>query len=74
MAWKHWNSDTSGEAMDIGEKIDMVLEWADSEDAPRDFDTSFVESLQEQFEDRGWLSDRQEEALDNIINKFGIRA
>jgi hypothetical protein len=56
--------------MDIEEKIEMVLEWADNENP--DFDTEFIESLQEQYEEKGWLSEKQEEALDNIINKFRI--
>ena len=58
--------------MDIEEKIQMVLDWADSDDAPDNWDTSFIESLQEQYEEKNWLSDRQEAALDNIIDKFNI--
>lgn len=52
------------------EKIDMILEWADEKD--RDFDTEFVESLQNHLDAFGYLTKAQEAALDNIIEKWGI--
>lgn len=51
------------------EKIEMVLEWA--KDKPK-FDTEFIESLNEFFENNGHLTESQEDALDNIIHKWGI--
>ena len=54
----------------LEERIETVLNWAD-EHHP-DFDTEFVESLKKQLEDRGSLSDKQEEALLNIIEKWNI--
>ncbi len=57
--------------MDAEEKIEMVLEWADEKD--RDFDTEFVESLQEFFDDNGHLTTAQMKALDNIIDRWGVK-
>ena len=56
--------------MTAEEKIKMILEWADEEKP--EFDTGFVESLQDQLEKKDFLTDAQEEALDNIIDKWGI--
>ncbi len=56
--------------MTAEEKIKMILEWAD-EETP-EFDTGFVESLQDQLEKKDFLTDAQEEALGNIIDKWGI--
>ena len=53
----------------LEERIETVLNWA--ADHP-DFDLEFVESLKKQLEDRGSFSDKQEEALDNIIEKWRI--
>ena len=58
--------------MDIEEKIELIMEWADSGDAPDNWDTSFVESLSDQFDRDGYLSEKQEAALDNIITKWNI--
>ncbi|MCF0254352.1 MAG: hypothetical protein HUK26_08480 [Duodenibacillus sp.] len=55
--------------MDCAEKIDLILSWAD--DVPA-FDTGYVESLKDFLDDRGWLTDAQEEALDNIIDRWHI--
>lgn len=51
------------------EKIDMILEWADEHP---EFDAEFVEDLQDKFETYGRLTENQEAALDNIIEKWGI--
>lgn len=53
----------------IEEKIEAILEWADKHPS---FDTSFVESLQEQYEETESLSYKQIESLNNIIERFGI--
>ena len=53
------------------DKIKAVLAWAET-DSPESFDSSFVESLSEQYEERGSISPRQAMALDNIIDKFEI--
>ena len=58
--------------MDIEAKLKMVMEWADDGEAPDTWDNSFIESLSDQYEEKGYLSENQEAALDNIINKFGI--
>jgi hypothetical protein len=34
------------------------------------FDTSFLESVQEQILEKGWISGRQLQALENILNGF----
>lgn len=51
----------------IQDKIDIILAFAEEHS---NFDTSFIESLQEQFDRKGFLSSSQEMALDNIIDKF----
>ena len=58
--------ETMQEASDL---IERILEWA--EDHPW-FDTGFVESLQSQLEERGTLSPRQIEGLENIASRFNI--
>lgn len=49
--------------------INQILEWA--EEHP-EFDTSFVESLHGQLSRSGELSDKQSQALHNIIEKYDI--
>lgn len=51
------------------EKIEAILEWAEDHDF---FDIEFVETMGEKLEEYGELTDRQESALDNIIEKFRI--
>jgi len=53
----------------VEDKIDGILDWADDKS---DFDEDFVLSVQERFEKRGSITEGQDEALDNIIVKFGI--
>lgn len=55
---------------DYSEKIDAILNWARSKP---NFDTEFVESVENQLNERGDLTSAQEEALDNIIEKFRIK-
>lgn len=55
--------------MDDEEKIELILNWA--EDHP-EFDSTFVEDVSETYEEKGVLTDRQSEALDNIIAEFHI--
>lgn len=52
------------------EKIEMVLEWA--EDHPN-FDTTFIESLQEALQQYDELTPAQSKGLDNIIYRFRIK-
>lgn len=58
--------ETMQEAADL---IERIMAWA--EDRPS-FDTSFVESLQGQLEERGSLSPKQIAALENIASRFNI--
>jgi len=51
------------------DKIDAILDWANENYW---FDTGFVDSLSEQLERKGRLTDNQESALDNLIEKFDI--
>lgn len=55
--------------MDDQDKIDAILTWAEENDH---FDTEFVSRLQSRLDSHGLLTDKQSEALDNIIEKFGI--
>lgn len=51
------------------EMIDRILAWASRH--PQ-FDSDFVESLDAQLQDRGWLSEKQIEGLKRIINNWHI--
>lgn len=55
----------------IESKLQAIMDWAEENS---NFDTEFVDSLYEQFINRGELSESQIEALDNIIDKWGIDA
>jgi hypothetical protein len=55
--------------METEEKIDKILEYADVHPS---FDTGFIESLQEFLGEKGYLTAGQEDALDNIIDRFRI--
>lgn len=55
--------------MDSEEKIKMILTWAD--DHPK-FDRFFVEEMEEKLDQFGGLTENQTEALDHIIDKWGI--
>ena len=57
--------------MDDEQKIDMVLEWAESRP---NFDTEFIHSLKEALDEYDELTYSQSEALDNIIKKFRIKS
>ena len=50
--------------------VEAVLDWAQDQ---VDFNTEFLESLQERLENGRELTERQREALDNIIEKWGIK-
>jgi hypothetical protein len=49
------------------DRIDLILDWA--ENHPK-FDTTFVESLRDS--NRDAPTEAQSNALDNIIERFGI--
>lgn len=51
------------------EYIDTIQEWALEHE---DFDTSFVDSIAEQLESRGSVTDRQLVALQNIVEKWDM--
>lgn len=53
----------------IANYLDEILTWA--EEHPH-FETDFIESLKEQFENKGDLSDKQIVALQNIAEKWDI--
>lgn len=54
---------------DYGAKLEAIMTWA--EDKP-DFDTSFVESMQERYESTRGLTSNMEQAIDNIIDQWRI--
>lgn len=58
-----------GEVMDDSEKIEMILAWA--EDHP-EFDTNFVEDMEDKLDEHGSLTERQSESLDHIISRWKI--
>ena len=51
------------------EKIERILKWA--EKRPK-FDTAVVEEIQEYNYSRGYMTDYQEKAIDNIYFKWHI--
>lgn len=53
-------------------RIEAILEWAETADAPGDFDTTFVHNMGERLETYGKLTEAQREGIDNIVEKFGI--
>lgn len=52
------------------EKIEMVLEWAEDHDS---FNTDFIISLQDALGQYSELTSAQQQALDNIIDRFRIK-
>ncbi len=62
-------TDQERNAQTAREYIDTIQEWALEHE---DFDTSFVDSIAEQLESRGYVSDRQLSALQNIVEKWDM--
>ena len=58
------NDENEDEAQNL---LDIVYNYAKTHD---EFDTDFVDSLQNQFDDRGHLTETQLTALRNIIAKW----
>jgi hypothetical protein len=58
--------------MDYEEKVDNILLWALNKKG-RPFDTSFIDSLKEYYETRGEFTISQENAIDNIYEKFRVQ-
>jgi hypothetical protein len=55
--------------MDCEKKCQSILDWAEGKDW---FDTEFVESILEQIDHGYEPTPAQEDAIDNIINRFNI--
>jgi len=53
------------------EKCDSIIEWANST-RRIDFDTTFVENILHQIQDKDFISDRQKMSIDKIIATFDI--
>lgn len=51
------------------QRIETILEWAEGNPS---FDTKFIEDLQEQLEGEGFLTDKQQNAVLNIMEKWHI--
>lgn len=60
---------TSYEANSVFSRINLVLKWAEKNTW---FDTTFIQSLEASFKKRGRLSEKQKNALENIIKKLKI--
>ena len=54
---------------DLKETIETIFNWAAEHS---EFDPEFVKSLSKQLEDRGTLSDKQKDALHNIVEKWNM--
>ena len=57
------------DAMGQQEKIDSILLWAEDHS---NFDTGFVDSMQDKMNLMGELTENMEDALDNIILRWKI--
>ena len=57
-------------------KIEKIISWASFRNAnpkiKKKFDTDFVENINSFIEDDGFISDKQMECVDKIIEKFKI--
>lgn len=53
--------------MDDETNLELAERYAAEHDT---FDSSFIESLRERFDDRGNLSEAQSTALENIVTRF----
>lgn len=61
---------TSYEANHILERIEIILNWAENEPT---FDTKTINSFRKQYMNKGSLSEKQEQALNNIIREWKIK-
>jgi len=61
---------TSYESNSNFSRINLVMKWAENRVG---FDTSFIKSLQKSCEKNGKLSEKQSQALENIIKKWKIQ-
>jgi len=57
---------------DISDTLKAINNWA-MEEGNESFDTSFIDSLSEWYEEHQELTTGQENALRNIVNNCGIR-
>lgn len=53
----------------VHELFEIIYDWADGKSF---FDTTFIDSLHEQYEQREFLSESQIQALENIVEKFNM--
>lgn len=56
-------------ARDFTTDVEAILEWAKEHDF---FDTRFVDSIYKDFKRDGWVTDKQWDAIKNIIRKWEI--
>jgi len=54
-------------------RIDWVLSWLQESEKLTDWETDFINSLTEQFEQKGTLSKRQVKVLERIYREEAIR-
>ncbi len=55
--------------MDYYDKCEAIMEWAEGH---LNFDTDFIEDMIKRMEDERELTEAQEAAIDNIIERWGI--
>lgn len=57
----------------LEDQLNMIIEWAEEQrGGPREFDATFIFGLRDQLRDRGNLSPKQVQAVQNIVEKWGI--
>jgi len=57
--------------MNYYQKCEMIKKW--NECIKKDFDITFIENVMDYYDDRGEFTTGQENAIDNIIQKFHIK-
>lgn len=63
------------------DKLEIILEWAEERNKfverkkrGNKFDTTFLESVKDFYQETGDITTAQENAIDNIYDKFNIQA
>lgn len=52
------------------ELVTTVIEWCMSDKKPQWFNDEFIKSVYDQWSERGTITERQAQALENIVEKF----
>ena len=61
--------------LDYEDKLEVILDWAENSDLAREkrFDSSTFEEIQKYYERNGRFTSGQENAIDNVYNKWRLK-